>query len=273
MRASGLLKRLFWTKAGPGYVVPGSLVGTFDLGADRIIGEVLDETETRRNAISIHIRRAGKEIMRALAEPLGDTHVHRFELAVQGLFPVAELLSGKTQVLASSGFGHSGTLRLNGATELELVREHLGVPVATLCDIRFTQTGNAASFIGAGWSGPEAQSTWTEDDDSFLTLPAITQPGAHALRLTTGAMVSPPLCNGQNVELYLNETLLWGQYLAESLPQFFEIKFEGEAFLGQPLRVRLHHPDALRLRDFNADGDPRRLALSVRRLSLVRFLP
>jgi hypothetical protein len=268
------LQTLFRKIAGgrPAYVVPGSLTGTFELLAGRLVGEVTDEIELKVSPIRVYVTRGGKMLLEAATARVGASNSYRFDLAIGDVFSAAELVSEKVQVAARSAAGASGTLRLDGAAALELVREYLGAKIETICDIHFVEGGNSLEFTGAGWSGVEAQSTWTEDDDSYLTLPAISEPGEYALRLTTGAMVSHPVCIGQTVEVFLNGAPIWTQFIAHSHVQFFEIKFAAAGFIGGTLELRLHHPDALRLADHLADGDTRRLALSVKRLALVRFV-
>ena len=256
----------------PTYIVPGSLTGTFELLAGRLVGEVTDEIDIKVSPIHILATRRGKTILRAPARRVGTSNIYKFDMPAEGAFDAAELVSETVQVVARSEAGASGTLRLDGAAALELVREYFGAKIETICDIQFVEGGNSLEFTGAGWSGVEAQSTWTEDADSFVTLPAIDEPGEYALRLTSGAMVSRPYCIGQTVEAFLNDTAIWYQFIAHSHVQFFEIKFDAKPFLGQPLQFRLHHPDALRLADHDTGGDTRRLALSVKRLALVRFV-
>jgi hypothetical protein len=268
-----ILGRIFPTaSATPRYKAPGTLEGTFEYRNGRITGEFKDRHDLKESDISVHAIRNGATILSAMAERIGKTNRYRFEMPINTFSP-ADFVSEKVTILARSPLGATGTLRLDGASGLELIREYFGIPAESLCDIDFTKGGNSRDRAAKGWSGPETDFTWTEDEDSFLRLPTLAHPGQHALRLVTGALIHKPFAPTQFMQLYLNGDLIDTQSINEGAAQFYEAKFPGDPFIGHPLELRIHHPDAARPCDINHTSfDSRRLALSVKRITLVRFL-
>jgi hypothetical protein len=259
--------------ANPRYKAPGTLEGTFEYRNGRITGDFEDLHDLKESDISVLAIRQEKPILSAKAEQIGKTSSYRFEMPLNDAFSPAEFVTEKVTIAARSPLGASGTLRLDGASGLELIREYFSAPAETLCDIDFTKGGNSRDYLGKGWSGQEQDFTWTEDEDSFLRLPTLTHPGQHALRLVTGALIHKPFVPTQFMQLYLNAELTDTQTIDEGAAQFYEAKFAGEPFCSQPLELRIHHPDAARPCDISQTSkDSRRLALSVKRITLVRFL-
>ncbi len=259
--------------ATPRYKAPGTLEGKFEFRNGRITGEFEDLHDLKESDISVLAIRQDKPILSAKAEQIGKTNRYRFEMPLNDAFSPADFVSEKVTIAARSPLGATGTLRLDGASGLELIREYFSAPAESLCDIDFTKGGNSRDYLGKGWSGPEQDFTWTEDEDSFLRLPTLTHPGQHALRLVTGAMIRKPFAPTQFMQLYLNGDLIDTQSINEGAAQFYEAKFAGEPFCSQPLELRIHHPDAARPCDISQTSkDTRRLALAVKRLTLVRFL-
>jgi hypothetical protein len=259
--------------AKPRFKAPGTLEGTFEYRNGRITGELVDRHDLKESAISVLAMREEKPILSAKAERIGNTNRYRFEMPLNNAFSPADFVSEKVTIIARSPLGATGTLRLDGASGLELIREYFSAAAETLCDIDFTKGGNSRDYLGKGWSGQEQDYTWTEDENSFLRLPTLTHPGQHALRLVTGALINKPFVSSQFMQLFLNGELIDTQSINEGAAQFYEAKFAGEPFCSQPLELRIHHPDAARPCDISQTSkDSRRLALAVKRLTLVRFL-
>jgi len=254
-------------------LVPGTLEGTFGIIQGRVVGKVVDKYESKSDRITVRLTRHEQTLSSVEAIRIGKSYVYQFEFPIGGLFSPAEFVSEKVTVTAHSALGASGRLRLDGGTGLELVREYFSVPAETLCDVNFPRGGNSRDHATSGWSYPETDFCWTADDDSIVRLPKLEKPGQHGLRLVAGALLHKPFLNSQLFQFYLNGELIATQALNEVHPQFFEAKFDGEPFLGQPLELRIHQPNAARPCELVATAkDDRRLALSVKRLTLVRFL-
>jgi hypothetical protein len=222
-----------------------------------LVGAVKLNTET---AYGKYIGERGENFDSSLFEKWGFSHSHSYFTEVQT----------EDWDFASVDYDpwspKNNVWRLAPGSETEIVCD-------IVCDIDFMRGGNAPSFIGAGWSKQEPSFTWTEDDESIVNLPALSEPGKYAIRISSGAFLRKPLLNSQLVKLFLNDKLIWSQSISEAGAQLLEAKFDAEPFVGNDLKLRIQHPDAARPSETSEGNiDKRRLALSVRRLTLVKFL-
>jgi hypothetical protein len=270
------LARLFrqrrWTQVAPG--LPNTLSGYFELRVDRLVGSVTDGFGTKVASIRIDVLCRGEVIASFAAEPEPKHGRFHFSFPVDGRFTGAELVKEQVVLKAYDSNGNSGRLRLDGAAQLELLRDHLGVPSVTVLDLDFSAEGNARPYLGAGWSGSERDFTWTEDDDSFVTFDSPTEPGTYALRITAGTILHKPELTSQLLKIVINGEQVDQTFYNESFVQFRECRFDRAAFRGEGrVTLRLHHPDAVRPCDIGPSRDSRRLAFNVKRLSIARLLP
>jgi hypothetical protein len=197
-----------------------------------------------------------------------------FSLPVEGRFTGAELVREEVAIIARDSDGNSGRVLLDGATQLELIREHLGAPAIVILDLDFSRGGNAKPYLGAGWSGVETDFTWTENDDSFISFDTPAEPGAYVLRMTAGSLIRESRLPTQKLVVFINATQVAHIDSDESHARFHECKFPHEAFASASrTTLRLHHPDAVRPSDLGDSADSRRLAFYFKRLTLVRLLP
>jgi hypothetical protein len=210
---------------------------------------------------------------RATPEP-GDGGF-RFMMPIEERFKAVELLAESVTVAVRNKRGEAGTMRLDGAAQLELIREHLGAPCEPVIDLDFAQGGNAPRYLGVGWSSAERDFTWTEDDESVLSFDAPSEPGTYAVRLTSGAFLPKPKLERQDMQILVNDELVGAVAMTEAHMQYDEVRFSGDLLRAGPrTTLRLLHPSAGRPSDFYAASkDLRRLAFCVRRLSIVRLLP
>jgi hypothetical protein len=218
--------------------------------------------------------RSGRLIASVAATAQPENRRFVFSLPVEGRFTGAELVREDVTVVARDCDGNGGRVLLDGATQIELLRENLGVPAVVVLDLDFSYGGNAKRFLGAGWSGTEADFTWTEGDDSFIDFDTPAEPGTYALRMTAGSFIRKPDLPARELVMFINATDLAHFVSTESHAQFHECKFPHEAFASAPhTTLRLHHPDAMRPSDFSESADSRLLAFCFKRLTLVRLLP
>ena len=253
-----------------------TLSGTFELRAGRVSGFARDDLNRREQigSVTIVVQRHDRPILH-VPTTLDTRHgAHRFEFAIEGVLEPREFISGAITLTACSQSGAQGLINQDGANTLTLVRSFLSDPAETLIELDFAKGGNAREHMRAGWSGTEQNYTWTEGPESILSFPTlIRQPGKYALRIVAGGLVIDPIIPSQYLETYLNGTLLDTHTLKKYEPDFMEIKFSGEAFVDQPLELRLYHPDCARPSELNAaSNDTRQLAMSMKQLTLVRFL-
>jgi hypothetical protein len=267
------------------WVGMNSLFGYFELRVDRIVGWVEDAYDSDITSMQIEVlgrwprQLDGVEadvasIASCTATAQPDNRRFVFSLSVEDRFTGADLVREEVTVMARASNGNSGRVLLEGATQLELIREHLGAPAVVIFDLDFSSGGNARPYLGGGWSGLEADFTWTENDDSFISFDTPAEPGAYVLRMTAGSLVREPRRPVQKLMVFINATQVADIVSDQSPAQFHECKFAHEAFASE-LRstLRLHHPDAVRPSDLGDSADRRRLAFYFKRMTLVRLLP
>jgi hypothetical protein len=250
------------------------LVGYFSILGDRLAGLVDAGFFDGDASLEILVRRAPVVIASCRAWPERGDGGFRFMMPIDGRFKAAELLAESVTVVVRNKRGEAGTMRLDGAAQLELIREHLGVPCEPVIDLDFAHGGNAQPYLGAGWSSAERDFTWTEDDESTISFDAPSEPGTYALRLTSGAFLPKPNIERQDMQILVNDELVGTVAMTDAHMQYDEVRFSGDLLLAGPrVMLRFLHPDAGRPSDFYGESkDHRRLAFCVRRLSVVRLL-
>ena len=241
---------------------------------DRLVGRITDKFGTRVDAIQIDIRRRGELLASFAAEPQPERECFIFSFDIEGRFTAAELVKEEIMLTARDNEGNTGRVWLDGAAQLELIRDHLGFPAVTVLNLDFSRGGNAGPYLGKGWSAAEPDFTWTEDEDSFITFDTPNEPGTYALRLTAGVILNRPELSSQSLVAFINGTQVAQISCREVFAQFHESKFPYEVF-GDSIKstLRLHHPDAIRPKEVGPHPDQRRLAFNVKRLSIARLLP
>jgi hypothetical protein len=253
--------------------LPNTLSGYFELRVNRVVGWVKDAYGTDVANMQIEVRYHGHAIacFEATAERQNGRFV--FSMLVEGRFTGADLVTEEVTIYARDSEGNSGRVLLDGAAQLELIREYLGVPVAILLDLDFSSGGNATPYLGAGWFAADTDFTFTDSDDSFITFDAPRDPGTYVLRITAGAIIWKPSMPTQELMVFLNEAQIAHLVATEAHSQFNECTFTHEAFAGSSAaKVRLHHPDAVRPFDLGINADIRRLSFSFKRLTLARLI-
>lgn len=266
-----------WRRRGPAppsVVVEGELHGYFQIRLDRVSGWATDHFGRPIAQMRIEFRRYGRVI--ASCEAIRNERRQRceFELPIGGQFSPAELVSEEVAVIARDEHGNTGQIIMDGAAQLEVLRDHFASPCVPILNLEFGKDGNTKPYLGAGWSPPAADFAHTENDESFVYFDKPPDPGRYAFRVTASAMVAKPDVPRQDLEIFLDGTSIARFAYVEAHVQFNEAKFSHEAFGDGPrATLRLHHPLAVRPADiFKTSSDKRRLAVSVRRLSIVRLL-
>jgi hypothetical protein len=254
--------------------IPNTLSGYFELRVDRIVGYAKDGYRTDAATMQIEVFMRGAMILSLAATKQQEHNRFTFSFPVEDRFTAAELVREAVFIRARDSKGNSGQILLDGASQIELARETLGVPSVVVFDLDFGREGNARPYLGAGWSGAEPDDTWTVNDDSFVSFDTPTEPGTYVLRITAGALIRKPEVSGQDLDVFIDATQVAHIIQSEGFAQFNECKFDHEAFAGGPrTTLRLHHPDAVRPFDLGVNTDTRRLAFCFKRLALVRLVP
>lgn len=248
------------------------LTGNFALRGDAIAGSVRQGHGAIADSVLIEVTRGGSVIASCPATRHPQQERFNFVLPIQGRFTGRDLATESIAVTARDSAGNRGRLRLGGAAQLELIRDYLGAPVNVILDLDFTSGGNARPYLGAGWRNAEADFTWTENDDSFISLDAAGEPGTYVLRSTVAAFVRQPVLPFQVLEVFAGTWPIDSQLYREQHMKFSECKFPREAFGDAPrVTLRFHHPNAARPSEVAGSQDTRRLAFRFKRVTLVRL--
>jgi hypothetical protein len=252
---------------------PNTLYGYFELRVDRIVGWVEDTYRSSAADMQVDVRCGGHLIASVVASAQPGEARFFFSVTVDDRVKAADLIRETVIVVARDSDGNTGRLLLDGAAQLELIRDYLGVPTIVSFDLDFSPGGNARPYLGSGWSGSGVDVTFMQDDESFINFETPSESGTYALRITIGAIIQKPDVPEQALTAFVNGVEVAQLFQTESPVQFHEFMFSSEAFTAIPhSSLRFYHPDAKRPCDLGWNGDIRRLAFSVKRISLVRLV-
>jgi acetyltransferase-like isoleucine patch superfamily enzyme len=145
-------------------------------------------------------------------------------------------------------------------------------PEVVILNLDFSRGGNARPYLGAGWSDAETDFTWTENDDSYISFDTPREPGTYVMRITASGIINKPDLPTRQLTVFINTMQVAHIVCDVADQQFNEFKFTHEAFGAAPhTTLRLHHPDAVRPSDLGPSADTRRLAFSLKHLTLVHL--
>lgn len=253
--------------------MPNALYGYFEIRVDRIVGWVKDVYNCDVSDVQIDVLVRSRHIASVAATAQPENRRFVFSLPIEDRFTSDDLVREEVIIIARDSDGNSGRILLDGATQLELIREHLAEPAAVILDLDFSRGGNARPYLGDGWSGTEDNFTWTEDDDSFISFDAPNESGNYVLRMTTGSLIRKPHLPTQRLNLFINAMQIAYVVCDEAHAQFHEFRFTQDVFAGASrATLHLHHPDAVSPSDLGESQDKRRLAFNFKRLTIVRLL-
>jgi hypothetical protein len=135
-------------------------------------------------------------------------------------------------------------------------------------ELTFGSEGNAAPYLGPGWSGPEAGYQWAVGERSVITVEVPGEADEYWLEMDVVPYVKPPLLPRQRLDVRIDRTLV---HSFEALPR-------GEVGCLVPgrlvtarktIEIVLDHPHAASPMLVAGEGDDRRLGVSFSRLALV----
>jgi hypothetical protein len=195
-----------------------------------------------------------------------------FTLNIEGRFNRRELALGNVRVKASNEGGDTGTLTLDGARELELVRQYLGAPADPVFDLDFSEHGNARPYLGEGWHQAGGDLTWTDGQESWIHFGTPSEPGVYVLLIRYHALIVNDI-NVQSLGIYLNGEMIGGAVTPDWNQESRQFRFDHAQFGGvETSSLRLHHPTPARPCDHSESPDTRMLAFAIYSMSLVRLL-
>jgi hypothetical protein len=108
---------------------------------------------------------------------------------VESVCSAKELFKDEVRILVRNLRGNSGTLLIEGANPLELIRDVAGVPATTILDLSFVRNGNARPYLVIGWIDSDETFTWAVGYDSYVIIDRPEEPGTYALRISASALL------------------------------------------------------------------------------------
>jgi hypothetical protein len=143
------------------------------------------------------------------------------------------------------------------------------LPSELVLGLRFGRDSGDANYLGLGWSGDEDGYRWMTGEWSELWLESPGPPGTYLLELELSPFVREPALQAQRLAVAVRGTVIGRSTVSGLSTLGYRIPAELLGGKG-PVRLGFLHPDAARPVDLTDHADDRRLALSVRRLSLYR---
>ena len=132
-------------------------------------------------------------------------------------------------------------------------------------DVAFGVDGNAAVYLGAGWSGQESGFSWAAGDRSILRLPALQPAGRFYFEIDIVPFVSGLAITGQRLRVRINGR---EAFSFPKLPrEVVSFTIPGELMRRTaPIEIVFEYPDAPSPRQATGGDDDRRLAVAFRSL-------
>ena len=249
------------------------LEGGFDIIGSRCVGRVRD-LDRSRETFNIVVEARGAYILKEIRTLQTQRESYAgFAFLLDDSITAKMLLLQEARIFAENSSHVRYQLKLNGATELALIREFIGTPREKIFDIDFTKDGNADSYLNEGWSYGERDFRWTDGPKAILTVEcSISSIHRYEAILKCQPFVAPPHVNSQYVGISLN-----GYYQTINVEHgtlgFFSILFNKEKLKDSDCALfEFSLPDAGVPADLGRGGDRRNIALAVRELSFSRLL-
>lgn len=132
--------------------------------------------------------------------------------------------------------------------------------------IRFDEKGNAAPFLGNGWSHAESEHCWTDSDAAILHFEIPERPVDLLLSFTVTPILAPDI-TAQTVTAEWNGVPI-GQWAIDRPGTFHTIVWSRLQQESRLVSMCFRLPNALRPLERNLGKDGRKLALAFRELTL-----
>jgi hypothetical protein len=249
--------------------------GKYEFLGRRCVGTVFDRFNPPSHPITLALESVHGETLQT-KELMRSNQYDRYEFAldlVDGIEP-REFLVERVAFYARNAYGLRGKLAIDGGSQLTLIREHFGKPRTVIFDLDFTRGGNAAQYLGEGWSGPEAKLCCNDGPRAVLTVPAaLSSADRYELTISCLPFLHPPQVADQRMILHTNGYMHQASLDARHL-EFFSFIFPQGALADADTAVLdFEFPDCFRPADLNVNKDHRLLAFGFKQMVLSRLLP
>jgi hypothetical protein len=245
------------------------LTGWFDFFGDGIAGWAEDTGEPGNSDLTVFVVRGREIIASGRVKEKSTTVGWRFAVETGSRVSGDDVLYERVTVLVRDAGGNTQALRLEGSTQLELIREHMANPVRPLLEIDFREGGNSDDFVMEGWSGQEKIHRWTVGMQSALTLrsPPRARDGTYALQLLLWPFVVLGMLTEQRLQVLINDTPIANFSITRQ--SLLRCAVPSALVSDAPhMIVRFLHQDAMSPASLGVSDDSRLLALAFKRVRL-----
>jgi hypothetical protein len=244
------------------------LTGWFDFSGDRITGWAENTLDRQDQRLTIAVVRGRDVIALARVEEKSATVGWRFEIQTGSQIRGDDILFDRVRVLVCDSAGETQILRLEGSTQLELIRELITDRVPPFLEIDFREGGNSSPFVIEGWSGQEKVHRWTDGTQSALAF--ATPPGdcSYVLQLLLWPFTVPGALAEQRLRVLVNETEIAQFSVARQSFLNCTVPAGLLSHTGS-MTVRFLHPDAASPASLGVSDDLRPLGLAFKKIKVV----
>jgi len=249
-----------------------SLEGYFDLRARLLTGKIRKVSNALNIGLHVHLLRDRTILAEAEADIITPGDFATFFLPLPVPITEEDIVRETVKIEARNARGDSGWLRLNGATQLELIRDYMGKSSETLFDIDFSILPKLPFLLGEGWCSPEVGHTWTSGTKSYVRIdhPQV-EVGTLHLRMNVGAFINSFVLV-QLMEISINEVPIASFSKNYQKSEFRQFQFDASVIENKPFSIlTISCPNAYRPCDSGNSPDARRLAFSFHRISIIRI--
>ena len=261
------------TPVAPAYAVPPA--GEYELRGQRCIGVINDECHPTSRPLLIQLETNQRALLKEIEVPYDRTYRrYEFALDLDGSATPRDLLRERVCLYATNAFGLRSKLALDGASQLSLIREHLGKPRVVLFDLDLTRGGNGIEFMREGWNGPELQVCCSEGSRSVIEVPVAASPAdRHELTMECFPFLAPPSIDEQRMTVRVNGFPQEASHDGKMLDFFSFIIPANVMDTRDTTLIEFDFPNCYAPIDLNVNKDVRRLAFGFKQVVLARLLP
>lgn len=244
------------------------LTGWFDFSGDRITGWVENTLDPQDQRLTVAVVHGREVIASARVEGKSSAAGWRFDIGTGSEFCGTDILYDRVRVLVCDSAGETQALRLEGSTQLGLIRELITDRLPPFLEIDFRAGGNSNAFLIEGWSGQEKIHRWTDGAQSTLAFPAPPCNCSYVLQLLLWPFIVPGALAEQRLRVLVNETEIADFRVARQ--SFLSCTVPGAMLPGRgDVTVRFLHPDATSPASLGVRDDFRSLGLAFKMIKVV----
>jgi hypothetical protein len=245
-----------------------ALTGWFDFSGGRITGWAANTLAPSDHDLTILVMRSGEVIASTRVTEKSATVGWRFAIDTGPLVTSDDILHEKVSLFVRDSAGDMQALRLEGSTQLQLIRELLTDTAPPLLDIDFQAGGNSDSFLLEGWSGQEKIHRWTMGTESAIAFTTPPRSSDYILHLLLWPFTVANIHTGQRLRVLINDAEI-GDF-AVTHQTLLRCAVPSHLLPATPrVTVRFVHPDAVSPASLNDGDDPRPLALAFKKVRLT----